>query len=64
MVLLQLPNGVGWHFRAKGGLVSLEESIYAGKSGDIRRSEQIVVSGTLDVHGIQVKWRFNKVPKV
>ncbi len=42
-ILLKLPNGEGWRFRAGGGELSVEESVYLG--GDtVRRTEQLVVT--------------------
>ncbi len=63
-VLLLLPNGDGWRFRAAGGLVSLGESIYLGKPGAMRKSTQIVVSGTTAGQGqdaASVKWAFHRL---
>ena len=60
-VLLKLPRGPGWRFLAKGGAVSLAESIYLGDRGEPRRTEQIVVSSRLSEYGTTVKWRFSKV---
>ena len=43
-ILLKLPNGEGWRFRAGGGELTVEESIYLG--GDmVRRTEQLVITG-------------------
>ncbi len=57
-VLMRLPSGQGWEFRASGALISLEESIYLGGT-EPRRSEQIVltVSHEDDQH---VKWTISK----
>ncbi|MBT7360628.1 MAG: hypothetical protein HN813_01480, partial [Rhodospirillaceae bacterium] len=64
-VLLRLPSGVGWRLIAEGGTVSLAESIYLGETEDVRRSEQIVVSGALeaDANAARVKWALKRVPK-
>ncbi len=64
-VLLRLPSGVGWRLIAEGGTVSLAESIYLGETEDVRRSEQIVVSGALetDASAARVKWALKRVPK-
>lgn len=67
-VLLRLPSGTGWRLIAEGGTVSLAESVYLGGNDEIRRSEQVVVSGAFDPadeDGIvaQVKWALKKVPK-
>jgi uncharacterized heparinase superfamily protein len=58
-VLLRLPNSGGWRLRAEGAAVSLEESIYLGGI-EPRRSEQVVLTGTLDGPQ-QVKWAITKV---
>jgi uncharacterized heparinase superfamily protein len=57
-VLLRLPSGAGWRFRATGGRIGLEESVYLGVLGRLRRAEQIVVSGGLAGAGSTVKWSF------
>ena len=56
-VLLRLGKGKGLTFHAGGAALSLEESVYMGK-GDIRRAEQIVLSGVLGNDGAVVKWAF------
>jgi len=56
-VLLRTGKGKGLTFHAGGAALSLEESVYMGH-GDIRRSEQIVLSGTLGADGTIVKWAF------
>ncbi len=42
-VLLRPAKGAGWQFRARGGSISLEQSVYLGRAGEVRRCEQIVV---------------------
>src|SRR5262249_35643416 len=42
-ILLKLPNGDGWRFRA-GAEVAVEESVYLG-GGAVRRGEQLVLTG-------------------
>ncbi|MSO55101.1 MAG: hypothetical protein EXQ90_08315 [Rhodospirillales bacterium] len=56
-VLLKLPSGLGFRFRAAGGTVSLEDSIYAGDPAGVKRSVQIVVTAPLAGMGAQIKWR-------
>lgn len=59
-VLLRLPKGGGWRLRAAGAEeLTLEESIYFGE-GDPRRTTQLVLRGTLDKEGAQVKWAFRR----
>ena len=64
-VLLRLPSGAGWRLIAEGGTVSLAESVYLGEIEEVRRSEQIVVSGALEagVDAARVKWALKRVPK-
>ena len=67
-VLLRPPSGVGWRLMADGGTVSLAESVYLGGGDEVRRSEQIVVSGVFDPPDedgaiARVKWALKKVPK-
>lgn len=61
-VLLRLPQGRGVTFHAGGARLELEESVYLGSgqsaSGDVRRSEQIVLSGKIRSDGAVVKWAF------
>jgi uncharacterized heparinase superfamily protein len=64
-VLLRLPSGAGWRLIAEGGTLSLAESIYLGTTEDVRRTEQVVVSGTLNngTTAVRVKWALKRVPK-
>ncbi|MBS28062.1 MAG: hypothetical protein CL566_03940 [Alphaproteobacteria bacterium] len=64
-VLLRLPSGAGWRLIADGGTVSLAESVYLGEPADVRRSEQIVVSGALESgsSAARVKWALKRVPR-
>jgi uncharacterized heparinase superfamily protein len=58
--LLRLANGEGWRFRAQGGGVAIEESIYLG--GDlVRRAEQLVVAGSVKNAATEVGWVFEHV---
>jgi uncharacterized heparinase superfamily protein len=63
-VLLMLPNGEGWQFRANRPDLSVEESIYCGGGEDVRRSRQIVLSGVADpAQGASVKWAFHRLTR-
>ena len=59
-VLLKLLKGVGWKFQASGGTIRLQESVYLNGHDEARRSNQIVVSGSLYGDGARIKWRFHK----
>ena len=43
--LLKLPSGSGWRFRSGGAAIRLEDSIYMGRRGDARRTQQLVLTG-------------------
>ena len=59
-VLLKLANGEGWRFRAQGGGIAVEESIYLG--GEVvRRTEQLVVAGSVKNTPAEVGWVFEHV---
>ncbi len=59
--VLRLPDGDGWKLRAAGGTLSLAESIYFGERGHARRTEQIVVTGTVEFGEAVVKWALRRV---
>lgn len=59
-VLLRLPGGAGWRFRAEGGDTSLERSVYVGDGRNVNRSRQIVVAGDLNGRGAELKWRLSR----
>ena len=59
-ILLKLPNGEGWRFRAGGGELTVEESIYLG--GDtVRRTEQLVLSGRVHQGPTEAAWVFEQI---
>ena len=59
-VLLKPAAGPGWRFRASGGEVALEESVYLGRPEEIRRTQQIVVSGPIAPGMTPIKWAFRQ----
>ena len=56
-VLMRLPGGQGWRFRARGARVELEESVYL--AAEPRRSSQIVL--TSDGEAETVQWAVSRV---
>lgn len=58
-ILLKLPNGEGWRFR-HGGPVAIEESVYVECDG-VRRTEQIVLSGTVRDESVETAWVFEQM---
>ncbi|HEY4343957.1 MAG TPA: heparinase II/III family protein [Parvibaculum sp.] len=64
-VLVLLPNGDGWQFRALGAggpvPISLEESVYLGAGEPTRRAEQIVISGAVFRNEAKVNWAWKRL---
>ncbi len=62
--ILRLPSGVGFRLRCQvvgaGGEVSLAESLYIGSPGERRRSQQVVIAGTLAGAGAEIKWQLSR----
>ena len=60
-VLLRLPSGQGWQFHARGGVVAIHDSVYFGVGSLRRRTEQIVLSSTMDSELRVLKWAFRRI---
>jgi len=61
--ILRLPKGGGWCLRAGGAGLGLEPSIYLGRSGEIRRGQQVVLSGHCAPQGVKVKWAIKRIDR-
>jgi uncharacterized heparinase superfamily protein len=59
-ILLKLPGGEGWRFRAGGGMLDVEESVYLG-GPVVRRAEQLVISGTTKDAPAEIAWVFEQI---
>src|SRR5262249_4595073 len=60
--VLRLPSGGVWRLRAAGAELSLGESIYLG-SGEVRKTQQVVLGGTVQPGGTAVRWAIRREPK-
>jgi uncharacterized heparinase superfamily protein len=58
-ILLKLPSGEGWRFRS-GAPATIEESVYLG-SEQVRRAEQIVLTGSVKNQPAEVAWVFEQI---
>lgn len=58
-ILLKLPNGEGWRFRAQAAIAT-EESVYLGTE-TLRRTEQLVLSGTVKDTPVEIGWVFEQI---
>ena len=57
--LLRLAGGAAWRLRAAGAEIGLGESIYLG-SGELRKTQQIVLSGMTGPNGATVRWALRR----
>jgi uncharacterized heparinase superfamily protein len=60
--VLVLPNRAAWQFSARGGDLSLEESIFLGDESGPRKTLQIVIRGSTGNSG-PIKWALRRVEK-
>jgi len=58
-ILLKLPNGEGWRFRAQTSIAT-EESVYLGTE-TLRRTEQLVLSGAVKDTPVEIGWMFEQI---
>jgi uncharacterized heparinase superfamily protein len=59
-ILLKLSGGEGWRFRAGGGVLEVEESVYLG-GPVVRRAEQLVISGSTKNDPAEIAWVFEQI---
>jgi uncharacterized heparinase superfamily protein len=59
-VLLRLSSGAGWRLRVDGGAVSLVESVYAGRRGRLRRSQQVLVETEYRGEESWIRWALTR----
>lgn len=60
-VILKTASGQGWRWRGMGGVVGLEDSVYLGAAGELRRTQQIVMSGSAGAEPLVFKWALTKI---
>ncbi len=58
--LLRLPSGLGWRLRASGGTLVLADSVYLGRRGEMKRAQQITISGLVEGRDMVVKWALRR----
>lgn len=61
--LLRLPSGNGWRLRSSDHPVALEESVYLGRRGEIRKTQQVVIQATTSGEDSVVKWAIGRETK-
>jgi uncharacterized heparinase superfamily protein len=60
-VILKSASGQGWRWRGMGGVVRLEDSVYLGSGGDVRRTQQIAMTGSAGTEALVFKWALTKI---
>ncbi len=61
-IVIMLPNKTAWQFNARGGIMSLEDSVFLGDAAGPRKTQQIVIRGTTETAG-PVNWALRRVEK-
>lgn len=62
-IVLSLPDGESWSFRARGGETALEDSIYLGMAEAVRPTQQIVVAHVAGALGATVNWALQRIAR-
>lgn len=58
--LLRTPSGAAWQFRARGGALAIEESVWIDSKGMPRETRQLVVTGESPAGGHSLSWLFHR----
>ena len=61
-IVLMLPNKTAWQFNARGGIMSLEDSVFLGDALGPRKTQQIVIRGSTETTG-PLNWALRRVEK-
>ena len=61
-IVIMLPNKTAWQFMARGGAVSLEDSVFLGDALGPRKTQQIVIRGSTE-SASPVNWALRRVEK-
>lgn len=58
--LLRILEGPLWQFRAHGGTLSIDDSLWVDGNGRIRATQQLVISGEAPAGGASISWAFRR----
>lgn len=58
--LLRLPGGALWQFRCRGGMLTIEDSLWIDGEGRPVATQQLVVSGEAPAGGANVSWALKR----
>jgi uncharacterized heparinase superfamily protein len=61
-IILRLPHGHGWLFKAKGGHIQIEDVVYSAKPEDDKKSSQIVIESKISANQtLNIKWSLKRL---
>jgi uncharacterized heparinase superfamily protein len=58
--LLRVRGGGAWRFRCRGGVFSIEESLWVDGAARPHRTQQLVIAGTVPADGAAIAWSFKR----
>jgi uncharacterized heparinase superfamily protein len=58
--ILRSPGAPAWNFRVRGGMLTLEESLWIDGSGTPRETNQLVIVGEFSGIGGEIAWQFRR----
>ncbi len=58
--LLKLPGGAVWAFKARGGRLALDDSLWVDADGAPHATQALTVSGDATAEGASVNWSFKR----
>ncbi|HEV2078555.1 MAG TPA: heparinase II/III family protein [Allosphingosinicella sp.] len=58
--LLRIRGGGAWRFRCRGGVFSIEKSLWVDGAAHPHRTQQLVISGAVPVDGAAIAWSFKR----
>jgi uncharacterized heparinase superfamily protein len=61
-IVIMLPNKTAWQFNARGGTMTLEDSVFLGDAAGPRKTQQIVIRGSTETAD-PVNWALRRVEK-
>lgn len=61
--LLRTRSGSVWQFRARGGALAIEESVWIDAKGIPRETQQLVLTGEALTGGSSISWLFHRARK-
>lgn len=58
--ILRTPSGILWQFRAKGGTLAIDESLWIDARGRPHATQQLVLQGETPAGGASLNWVFHR----